>query len=61
MFQRLSGDGDRILWINTDHILSMEVVGGIEKGYPATRLIFINGGSEMVHENPEDITSGISA
>ncbi|CAN7376727.1 hypothetical protein LJR220_003355 [Bradyrhizobium sp. LjRoot220] len=59
MFQRLTGDANRIYWINTDHILSMEVVNGVEKGYAATRIIFINGGSEMVQETPDDIVSGL--
>jgi hypothetical protein len=27
----------------------------VEKGYPSTNILFSNGGSELVHESPEDI------
>jgi hypothetical protein len=55
MIQKLSSDASRILWINTDHILSMEVISQVEKGYASTRIIFDNGGTEMVHESPDEI------
>jgi uncharacterized protein YlzI (FlbEa/FlbD family) len=56
MFQKLSSTSDRILWVNTDHILSMEKIT-VEKGYPSTNILFSNGGSELVHESPDDIVS----
>jgi len=55
MFIKLSTVADRILWINTDQIQSMEVLTQIEKGHPATNIIFQNGGSETVHESPDHI------
>jgi uncharacterized protein YlzI (FlbEa/FlbD family) len=45
---------NRILWVNTDHILSMEQIP-VEKGHPSTNILFSNGGSELVHESPDDI------
>jgi hypothetical protein len=54
MFLKLSSTSNRILWINTDHILSMETIP-VEKGHPSTNLLFTNGGSEMVHESPDHI------
>jgi hypothetical protein len=53
MFQKLS-TSNRTLWVNTDHILSMKTIT-VEKGYPSTNILFSNGGSELVHESPEDI------
>lgn len=58
MLQKLTGDAGRFYWINTDHIQSMEVLDGIENGYATTRLIFANGGNEMVKEKPEAIALG---
>jgi uncharacterized protein YlzI (FlbEa/FlbD family) len=54
MFQKLSSTSNRILWVNTDHIVSMEKIP-VEKGYPSTNILFSNGGSELVHESPDDI------
>jgi competence transcription factor ComK len=54
MFQKLSSTSNRTLWVNTDHILSMETIT-VEKGYPSTNILFSNGGSELVHESPDDI------
>jgi hypothetical protein len=45
---------NRILWVNTDHILSMEQIP-VEKGHPSTNILSSNGGSELVHESPDDI------
>jgi hypothetical protein len=54
MFQKLSSTSNRILWVNTDHIVSMEKIT-VEKGYPSTNILFSNGGSELVRESPDDI------
>ena len=56
MFVKLTGDAGRVYWINTDHILSMEIVD-VEKGFASNRIIFHNSGSEMVHESPHDIAT----
>lgn len=55
MIQKLTGDANRTYWINTDHIQMMEVVANMENSYASTRILFINGGSEMVFEHPDDI------
>ena len=54
MFLKLSSTSNRILWINTDLILSMETLP-VDKGHPSTNVLFTNGGSEMVHESPDHI------
>lgn len=60
MIQRLNSDNNRIVWINSEHIGTMEVISGVADHFAKTRIIFRNGGSEMVHEHPDDIMKFIN-
>jgi hypothetical protein len=54
MIQRLTTNDKRPIWINTDHIVKMEVFP-VQDGFPATQLSLTRGGTENVFESPDDI------
>jgi hypothetical protein len=58
MIQKLSRNDHTALWINTDHILTMETIEN--PGFATTQIYYVNGGRELVRESPADIMININ-